>query len=213
MIMILLGAPGAGKGTQSEILAERLRLVHVSSGDLLRDHYKRGTELGKVAEQYMVRGELVPDDLVIEMIMERMDAPDVEHGILLDGFPRTVPQAEALDAAVVVKNKKIGAAVNIKVDNEVLLDRLSGRLTCKRCGHVYHEKFAPPKVPGVCDVCGGELYQRDDDKRGTAVTRLTVYFDRTLPIIQYYREHKLLCEVNGEQPVEKVTEDILGCLK
>jgi len=213
MIMILLGAPGAGKGTQSEILAERLRLVHVSSGDLLRDHYKRGTELGKVAEQYMVRGELVPDDLVIEMIMERMDAPDVEHGILLDGFPRTVPQAEALDAAVVVKNKKIGAAVNIKVDNEVLLDRLSGRLTCKRCGHVYHEKFAPPKVPGVCDVCGGELYQRDDDKRETAVTRLTVYFDRTLPIIQYYREHKLLCEVNGEQPVEKVTEDILGCLK
>jgi adenylate kinase len=213
MIIVLLGAPGAGKGTQAEILEERLGLVHVSSGDLLRDHRKRGTELGKIADKYMAKGELVPDDLVINMIMERLDAPDVERGILLDGFPRTVPQAVALDEALAVKNKRVNSTVYIKVDNEALLDRLSGRLTCRNCGHVYHEKFAPPRVAGVCDVCGGELYQRDDDKRETAVNRLGVYFDQTLPIIQYYRDHNLLCEVNGEQPVEKVTEDILKCLR
>src|SRR5438034_2641414 len=208
MIIVLLGAPGAGKGTQAEILEERLGLVHVSSGDLLRDHRKRGTELGKVAEGYMTRGELVPDNLVIEMIMDRIDAPDAERGILLDGFPRTLPQALALDEALDQKGKRVNAAIYIKVDNEVLLDRLSGRLTCRNCGHVYHEKFAPPRVPGVCDVCGGELYQRDDDKRETAVKRLTVYFDQTLPIIQYYRDRNLLCEVNGEQPIEQVTEDV-----
>jgi adenylate kinase len=213
MIIILLGAPGAGKGTQSEILEDRLGLVHVSSGDLLRDHRKRGTELGKIADQYMAKGQLVPDDLVIKMVMERLDAPDVERGILLDGFPRTVPQAVALDEALAKKNKRVNSTVYIKVDNEALLDRLSGRLTCRNCGHVYHEKFAPPRVAGVCDVCGGELYQRDDDKRETAVNRLGVYFDQTLPIIQYYRDHNLLCEVNGEQPVEKVTEDILKCLR
>src|SRR5215212_5022220 len=161
MIIILLGAPGAGKGTQSEILEDRLGLVHVSSGDLLRDHRKRNTELGQIAEKYMVKGELVPDKLVIEMIMDRIDAPDVERGILLDGFPRTLPQAEALDEALGMKNKRVSSAIYIKVDNEVLLDRLSGRLTCRNCGHVYHEKFAPPKIAGVCDVCGGELYQRD----------------------------------------------------
>jgi adenylate kinase len=213
MIIVLLGAPGAGKGTQAEILEDQLGLVHVSSGDLLRDHRKRGTELGQVAERYMKLGELVPDNLVIEMILDRIDAPDAERGVLLDGFPRTSPQAGALDEALDVKGKRVNSAIYIKVDNEVLLDRLSGRLTCRNCGHVYHEKFAPPRVPGICDVCGGELYQRDDDKRETAIKRLTVYFDLTLPIIQYYRDRNLLCEVNGEQPIEKVTEDMLGCLR
>src|SRR5438067_3034854 len=196
MIIVLLGAPGAGKGTQAEILVGRLGLVHVSSGDLLRDHRKRGTELGKVADRYMKLGELVPDDLVTEMMLDRIDAPDTEHGILLDGFPRTLPQAVALDEHLDQKGKRVNSAIYIKVDNEVLLDRLSGRLTCRKCGHVYHEKFAPPRVAGVCDVCGGELYQRDDDKRETAVDRLTVYFDLTLPIIQYYRDRHILCEVN-----------------
>ena len=213
MIIVLLGAPGAGKGTQAEILEDQLGLVHVSSGDLLRDHRKRGTELGQVAERYMKLGELVPDNLVIEMILDRIDAPDAERGVLLDGFPRTSPQAGALDEALDMKGKRVNSAIYIKVDNEVLLDRLSGRLTCRNCGHVYHEKFAPPRVPGICDVCGGELYQRDDDKRETAIKRLTVYFDLTLPIIQYYRDRNLLCEVNGEQPIEKVTEDMLGCLR
>jgi len=213
MIIILLGAPGAGKGTQSEILQGKLQMVHVSSGDLLRDNRKRCTELGKIAEGYMVKGALVPDDLVIQMIVERMDAPDTEHGILLDGFPRTPPQAAALDEALNAKGKRVNRALYIKVEDETLLDRLSGRWTCRNCGHVYHEKFAPPRTPGVCDVCGGELYQRDDDKRETAIIRLRVYFDQTMPIIDYYRNRDILCEVNGEQPIETVTADLLECLR
>jgi adenylate kinase len=213
MIIILLGAPGAGKGTQSEILQERLNMVHVSSGDLLRDHRKRGTELGKIAEGYMVKGDLVPDDLVIEMIIERLAAPDAEHGVILDGFPRTPAQAKALDQALDMKGKRVNSALYIKVDDDVLLDRLSGRLTCRKCGHVFHEKFAPPRVPGVCDICGGELYQRDDDKRETAIKRLGIYFEQTMPIIEYYRGRGLLCEINGDQPIETVTDDLLTCLR
>ncbi len=213
MIIVLLGAPGAGKGTQSEILQERLHMLHVSSGDLLRDNLKRGTELGKVAEGYMGKGEFVPDNLVIEMILQRMAAPDVERGILLDGFPRNLAQAVALDDALDVKGKRVNAASYIHVEFDALIDRLSGRLTCRNCGHVFHEKFAPPKVPGVCDVCGGELYQRDDDKRETAVKRLGIYFEQTQPIIEYYRERGILCQVNGEQPITQVTEDLLNCLR
>ena len=213
MIIILLGAPGAGKGTQAEVLEEQLNMVHVSSGDLLRDNIKRGTELGSVARGYMDKGELVPDNLVIEMIADRIAAPDAEHGILLDGFPRTLPQAAALDEALDMKGRRVNSAIYIKVANEVLLDRLSGRWTCRNCGHVFHEKFAPPKVAGVCDECGGELYQREDDKRETAVKRLQVYFEQTLPIIEYYRDRHILCEVNGEQPIEKVTHDVMECLR
>lgn len=212
MIIILLGAPGAGKGTQSDVLQSELRMVHVSSGNLLRDHRKRGTELGQIAEGYMVKGELVPDDLVIQMIAERLGAPDAEHGILLDGFPRTLPQAAALDDALNLKGKMVNSVIYVKVADETLLDRLSGRWTCRDCGHVYHEKFAPPKVAGICDVCGSELYQRDDDKRETAMKRLQVYFDQTLPIIEYYTERHILCEVNGEQPIVAVTGDIMKCL-
>ncbi len=212
MIIILLGAPGAGKGTQSEILEDQLQTVHVSSGDLLRDHRKRGTELGKIAEDYMVKGELVPDNLVIAMITDRIAAPDADHGVLLDGFPRTLPQASALGDALSLKGKMVNSVVYVKVDNETLLDRLSGRWTCRNCGHVYHEKFAPPKAAGICDECGGELYQRDDDKRETAMKRLEVYFNQTSPIIEYYRERHILCEVNGEQPIELVTNDIMKCL-
>ncbi len=213
MILILLGAPGAGKGTQSEILAERLLMVHVSSGDLLRDHRKRGTELGETAEAYMVKGELVPDDLIIEMIVDRLAKPDAEHGVLLDGFPRTLPQARALDEALDLRGKRVNAALYINVPDEVLLDRLSGRLTCPNCGHTYHEKFAPPKKPGICDVCGGELYQRNDDKRETTGNRLNVYFNQTMPIIGYYREQNLLCEVDGVQPIDRVTTSLLKCLR
>jgi len=213
MIIILLGAPGAGKGTQAELLEEELQMVHVSSGDLLRDNIKRGTELGKVADGYMSKGELVPDNLVIEMILERIDAPDVERGILLDGFPRTLPQAEALDDALEVKGKRVNSALYIKVDNETLLDRLSGRWICRKNGHIFHEKFAPPAVPGICDECGSELYQRDDDTRETTMNRLQVYFKQTLPIIQYYRERNFLCEVNGDQAIERVMDDLLECLR
>jgi len=213
MIIILLGAPGAGKGTQSEVLSEQLQMAHVSSGDLLRENRKRGTELGKIAEGYMDRGELVPDDLIIKMILDRLTLPDATHGVLLDGFPRNRAQAQALDEELDRNGKRVNAALYINVQNETLLDRLSGRLTCRNCGHVFHEKFAPPKVPGVCDICGGELYQREDDKRETAIRRLEVYFEQTKPIIDYYREAHKLCEVNGEQPIAHVTDDLMACLR
>lgn len=213
MIIILMGAPGAGKGTQADILRERLGMLHISSGDLLRDNVKRGTELGKVASDYMVNGGLVPDDLIIDMITHRLALPDAESGVLLDGFPRTVPQADALAEALELKGKRVNAVLYIKVDDDVLIDRLSGRWICRTCGHIYHEKFAPPKVPGVCDIDGGELFQRPDDTRETAVKRLVVFFKQTRPIIKYYRERGLLQEVNGDQPVEKVMQDLLDCLR
>jgi adenylate kinase len=213
MIIILLGAPGAGKGTQAVVLEDELQMVHVSSGDLLRDNIKRGTELGATAKEYMNKGELVPDNLVIEMITNRIAAPDAEHGILLDGFPRTLPQAAALDEALDMKGKRVNSAIYVKVANEVLNERLSGRWTCRNCGHVYHEKFAPPKVAGVCDKCGGELYQRDDDKPEAVARRIREYFEKTLPIIDYYRDLHILCEVNGEQPIGRVTHDIMECLR
>jgi adenylate kinase len=213
MIIIMLGAPGAGKGTQSDILAEKLDMVHVSSGDLLRDHVKRETELGKTAQEFMVKGELVPDNLIIDMIIDRLAAPDAEHGVILDGFPRTLPQAQALDEALDLKGKCVNAALYINVPDEVLLDRLSGRWTCRKSGHVFHEKFAPPTKSGVCDICGGELYQRDDDKRETTINRLQVYFKQTMPIIEYYRNQKVLCEIEGTQTIEQVTESLLGCLR
>ena len=213
MIIILMGAPGAGKGTQADILRERLGMLHISSGDLLRDNVRRGTELGKVANDYMVNGRLVPDDLIIDMITHRLALPDAESGVLLDGFPRTVPQAEAFAEALELKGKRVNAVLYIKVDDDVLIDRLSGRWICRTCGHIYHEKFAPPKVPGVCDIDGGELFQRPDDTRETAVKRLVVFFKQTRPIIKYYRERGLLQEVNGDQPVEKVMQDLLDCLR
>ena len=212
MIIVMMGAPGAGKGTQSELLQEELGFVHVSSGDLLRDNRKRGTELGKAADQYMSQGQFVPDKLVIDMIVDRLSEPDVEKGILLDGFPRTFPQARALDDALDIRSKRVNAVLFINVERDLLLERLTGRWTCRNCGHVYHEKYAPPSVPGVCDVCGGELYQREDDKADKVETRLHDYFEKTLPIIEYYRSRNVLCEVNGNQEIEKVTHDLLNCL-
>jgi len=213
MIIVMLGAPGAGKGTQSEFLKERLQLVHVSSGDLLRDHIARGTELGTVANQYMSKGELVPDHLIIAMILDRLQMPDAEHGVLLDGFPRTTPQAEALDEALEQQGKRVGAALYICAPDELLIERLSGRWICRNGGHIYHEKFAPPRVPGICDIDGSELYQRDDDKRETVVKRLVVFHRDTEPIIGYYRGKGILCEIDGNRYIEVVTEELLDCLR
>ena len=213
MIIILIGGPGAGKGTQSEILEDRLGIVHVSSGDLLRDHVKRGTELGKAAQKYMSEGTLVPDKLVIEMIEDRLQGPDTERGVLLDGFPRTEPQARALDDALDVKGRRVNAVLYINVDDDTLINRISGRLICRTCGHIFHEKFDPPKVPGVCDECGGELYQRNDDTRETAIKRVVEFHELTEPIVGYYRSRGVLCEVDGSKPVEEVTEDLLSCLR
>lgn len=213
MIIIMLGAPGAGKGTQSEVLKENLQMVHISSGDLLRDNIKRGTELGAVANQYMSKGDLVPDNLIIEMILDRLLLPDAEHGVLLDGFPRTRPQAEALSEALEFKGKRVNAALYIHVEDDILIDRLSGRWMCRKCGHIYHEKYAPPRVHGVCDLDGGELYQREDDTREKASHRVLVFHRDTEPIIDYYRHTGVLCEVNGDQYVEKVTHDLMECLR
>lgn len=213
MIIVMMGAPGAGKGTQADILQDELDMVHVSSGDLLRENRNQGTELGKVADTYMSRGELVPDNLVISMIIERLEKPDVERGIILDGFPRTLAQAAALDDALDIREKRVNSVLFINVDTKELFERLTGRWTCRRCGHVFHEKFAPPKVPGVCDVCGGELYQRNDDKPETVETRLHAYFESTMPIINYYRKRNILCEVDGNREIELVSHDLLGCLR
>ncbi|HET9493227.1 MAG TPA: adenylate kinase [Chloroflexia bacterium] len=213
MIIILIGGPGAGKGTQSEILEEQLQMVHVSSGDLLRDHVKRGTELGKAADKYMSEGKLVPDKLVIDMIEDRLLAPDTEHGVLLDGFPRTEPQARALDDALDLKGRAVNMVLYINVDDETMIDRISGRLMCRKCGHIFHEKFMPPKVPGVCDECGSELYQREDDTRETAIKRVASFHQQTKPIVEYYRSRGVLCEVDGSKPVEEVTSYLLSCLR
>jgi adenylate kinase len=213
MIIILFGGPGAGKGTQSEILQEKLHMVHVSSGDLLRDNIKRSTELGTYANEFMAKGQLVPDRVIIDMILARLQEPDAEYGVLLDGFPRTIPQAEALDDALDVRGKRVNAALYIKVDDDVLIDRLSGRWICRNCAAIYHETYNPPSKPGVCGVCGGELYQRDDDKRETAQGRVEIFHRDTQPIIQYYLDKGVGCEVNGERPIELVTEELLECLR
>lgn len=213
MILLLLGAPGAGKGTQAEILRDRLHMAHISSGDLFRLHMKNQTPLGQVAKEYYDRGELVPDKVVIDMILDRMNEPDTDHGVILDGFPRTLAQAEALDVALDRRGDPIGAALHIYVPTETLLDRLSGRLLCRECGTVYHEKFNRPHVTGICDICGGELYQRVDDKRETTEVRLRVYFDQTEPLIDYYRRHSLLREVNGVQSIDQVTADLLAQIR
>jgi len=213
MIIVMLGAPGAGKGTQSEILKDNLQLVHVSSGDLLRDNIKRETDLGKYAKQYMDKGDLVPDKLIIDMILDRLLEPDAERGVLLDGFPRTRPQAEALDDALDQKGKRVNAALYIMANDDILIDRLSGRWICRNSGQIYHEKYSPPKVRGICDFDGSDLYQRDDDTREKAIKRLDVFHRETEPIIDYYRQQGNLCELNGDLPVEVVTQELLDCLR
>jgi len=213
MIIILLGAPGAGKGTQADLIGERLGLVTIASGNLLRENIGNGTPLGLRADAYMQRGELVPDGLVIDMVTARLKAPDVARGVILDGFPRTLGQAQALDANLAAQHKQVDRALYIKVTDEALLDRLSGRWICRNCQWSYHEKFNPPRVAGVCDNCGGELYQRDDDRREVAENRLRVYFDLTFPVIDYYREHDSLVEVDGDQEIEDVTRALIAAIE
>jgi adenylate kinase len=213
-LIVLLGPPGAGKGTQAKVLSRELALAHISSGDLFRDHLQRKTELGILAQGYMQRGELVPDNVTIAMIRERMQNPDCAKGAILDGFPRTVPQAEALDQFLA--DSKLGAvrkAPYIKVDPEVLVERLGGRWSCRAGGHVYHEKFNPPKTAGKCDVDGSDLYQREDDKAETVKNRIRVYFEQTSPLIDYYRRKGVLVEIDGAKPIEQVTEGLLASVK
>lgn len=211
--IVLLGPPGAGKGTQAEIISDKMGLAHISSGDIFRENLKAQTELGKLAQGFMNRGELVPDDVTIAMIRERLKKPDCQQGALLDGFPRTPAQASALAEMLGEWGGKVDRVPYISVAPEVLVERLGGRWTCRAQGHVYHEKFNPPKEPGRCDIDGSELYQRDDDKAETVANRIKVYFNQTAPLIDYFRQQGLLVEVDGTQPIEKVTEDLLAAIR
>lgn len=209
---VLLGPPGAGKGTQAQIVSKTMGLAHISSGDIFREHLKNQTELGKLAKGYMDRGELVPDDVTIAMIRDRLSRPDCQPGALLDGFPRTPAQAEALQNMLADFNGKVNAVPYISVPEAMLVERLTGRWTCKAEGHVFHEKFNPPKMAGICDHDGSELYQRDDDKAETVKRRIRVYLDQTLPLIEYYRNAGTLLEIDGTQSIEQVTADLLAGL-
>jgi adenylate kinase len=210
--IVLLGPPGAGKGTQAKVIAEKTGLAHISSGDIFRENLKAQTELGKLAQGYMNRGELVPDDVTIAMIRDRLMKPDTKQGALLDGFPRTPAQAEALSEMLASWGGKVDVVPYIAVQPDVLVERLGGRWTCKTQGHVYHEKYNPPKEAGRCDIDGSELYQREDDMPATVANRIKVYFDQTAPLIEYYRSKGLLVEVDGTQPIDLVTEQMLEAI-
>ena len=210
--IVLLGPPGAGKGTQAQIISEKLGLPHISSGDIFRENLKKQTELGKQADGYMKRGELVPDDLTIAMIRDRLSRPDCKPGALLDGFPRTPAQAEALSQMLAGFGGRVDAVPYISVPEQVLVERLTGRWTCREQGHVFHQTYNPPKEPGRCDYDGSELYQRDDDKAETVARRIRVYLDQTMPLIEYYRQRGVLLEVDGTQSIEQVSADLLAAL-
>jgi adenylate kinase len=204
---ILLGGPGAGKGTQAQFLCQQFGVPQVASGDLFRDNLKRQTPLGQLARQYMDKGELVPDDVTIKMIRERLSRPDAAPGALLDGFPRTVPQAEALDQLLAEFGGKVNAVLYVKVRESVLLERLSGRWTCRGAQpHTYHMVLNPPRVAGKCDVDGTELYQRPDDTAEVQANRIKVFFAQTAPLIEFYQKRGQLVEVDGEQPISAVTD-------
>ena len=210
--IVLLGPPGAGKGTQAQLVAAKLGLVHISSGDLFREHLRNNSELGQQARSYIDRGELVPDDLTISMVRERLSLEDCQSGALLDGFPRTPAQAEVLADVLEDLDGEVSSVPYISVSTEVLIARLSGRWTCKAAGHIYHELHNPPKKAGICDYDGSELYQREDDKVDTVKRRIQVYLDQTEPLIKYYRDRGLLVEVEGDQPKNEVTASLLMAL-
>lgn len=209
----MLGAPGAGKGTQAEILRERLGLAHVASGDLFRENVSKQTPLGKLAKSYMDKGELVPDDVTVQMVMERIAQPDCSRGVVFDGFPRTEGQAKALDAALAKENKKISAVVSVGVRDEVLIKRLSARWICPTDGAVYNLLTNPPRVAGRCDKDSSELYQRNDDQPETVRRRLDVYHTQTQPLIAYYQAAGLLREINGEQDIERVQAETVKAVE
>ncbi|HOJ02207.1 MAG TPA: adenylate kinase [Anaerolineaceae bacterium] len=213
VFLVLLGPPGAGKGTQAEIISEKLSIPHISSGDLFRENLKNNTELGKQARAFIDSGKLVPDDITISMVAERLSRPDCNSGALLDGFPRTPFQANELDKILKEKGSAIRCVPYIVVSDRDLLERLTGRWTCKAAGHIYHDTFNPPKNPGFCDIDGSPLYQREDDRRETIEKRLTVFHEQTAPLIDFYREKNLLVEVDGTQPIEKVSEALLKTVR
>ena len=213
MYIIMLGAPGAGKGTQADILSREIGLPRIASGDLLRQALEEGTRPGLAAKSYMDKGLLAPDDITIEMILQRLGRPDCVSGCILDGFPRTLHQAEVLDRALEEQGKRVDKAIYIEVPDEELVKRLSGRWLCRACQMPYHATSSQPETPGRCDKCGGELYQRSDDRQETVRGRLTVFFTETAPILDYYEEQNKLSRVNGNQGIQAVASEIISALK
>lgn len=213
MNLLIMGPPGAGKGTQAEVLVKELQITHISTGDMFRNAIKEGTEMGKKAKEYMDAGQLVPDEVVIGMVKDRLAKPDCQNGFLLDGFPRTVEQARALDETLASLNIKLDGVINIVVPLDKLMVRLTGRRVCRDCGASYHVVFNPPQVEGKCNSCGGELYQRSDDNEESVSTRLKAYEEKTQPLIDYYQAKGLLLNINGDQEISKVLADILAAVK
>ncbi len=212
MKIIMLGAPGAGKGTQAKMIASKYGIPHISTGDIFRANIKNGTELGAKAKQYMDKGELVPDELVVDLIMDRFKEADCANGYVLDGFPRTIPQAEALSAALAANGEDIDYAINVEVPDENIVNRMSGRRACVGCGATYHIKYNAPKQEGICDTCGKELILRDDDKPETVLNRLSVYHEQTQPLIDYYDGKGKLKEVDGTVDMNDVFAAIVAIL-
>jgi len=213
MKLVILGPPGAGKGTQAESIVEKYNIPHISTGDIFRENIKNNTELGKKAKSYMDKGLLVPDELVIELVEDRLNKDDAKNGFLLDGFPRTVAQGVSLDSILDKNNEKLTKVININVKPEILIERAVGRRICKTCGATYHVAFNPPKEEGICDKDGTKLIQRDDDVEETVRTRISVYFDQTAPLIDYYKAQGLLIDIDGSQDIDKVFEDIVNGLE
>jgi adenylate kinase len=210
MKIIMLGAPGAGKGTQAKQIADKFGIPHISTGDIFRANIKEGTELGKKAKGYMDAGELVPDELVCDLVVDRIQKEDCANGFILDGFPRTIPQAEALTEALDAIGQKMDYAIDIEVNDGQIVERMGGRRACLNCGATYHIVNIPPKKEGICDRCGSEIILRDDDKPETVQNRLNVYHEQTQPLIDYYKEQGILSEVDGMQAMDKVFADIIG---
>ena len=206
--LVLLGPVGAGKGTQARRITEKHGVPHVASGDLLRSQVAQNTELGRQAKSYMDRGALVPDELVISMILERMRQPDASRGVLLDGFPRTLPQARALDKELELEGRRLKLALYLQVPFEVLVERAAGRWTCRTCQTTYNYRVNPPRKPGICDIDGGELYQREDDRLEVVSERIKVYIADTVPVVDYYRERGILHQIDGTQDIEVVATQI-----
>ena len=212
MKIVMLGAPGAGKGTQAVMICEKYGIPHISTGDIFRSNIKNGTELGKKANEYMDQGKLVPDELTIQLLLDRVAQDDCKNGYVLDGFPRTIPQAEVLTKALAETGSKVDYAINVDVPDENIIHRMSGRRSCPKCGASYHIEYIPPKQEGICDACGAELIQREDDKPETVKNRLAVYHEQTQPLIEYYENAEALRTVDGTKDKDEVFGDIVAIL-